>query len=90
MIDTSNVALFKLSTRNADVSYIRMCLESYIDNSALKYIKESTEYYLLWSRLLWLVEEFPHFDYMGIRKFKEYYNSIVNTKEGDKRWEKWT
>lgn len=81
MIDTSNVTLFKLSTRNADVSYIRMCLESYINNSALKYIKESTDYYLVWSRLLWLVEEFPHFDYMGIRNFKEDYNSIVNTKE---------
>lgn len=71
LIDTSAVKLFKLSTRNADVSYITMCLDSYINNSAFEYIKRSTDYYLLWSRLLWIVKDFPTFDYNAIRDFKK-------------------
>lgn len=71
MIDTEDVDLFKLSTRNADVYYIKKCLESYINNTALELIQSSSEYYLLWSRILWLVKEFPHLDYEEIKKIKQ-------------------
>ena len=68
---TSDVDLFKLSTRNADVRYITLLLDSYINNNASEYIKESKDFYLLWSRLLWMKKDFQDYDYEMIREEKK-------------------
>lgn len=74
IVDLSNVSLLKLSTRNADVDYIEKCLDSYINNKAKEYIDQSTDYYLLWSRLRWMVKYFPVFQYSQIveKKIKRF------------------
>lgn len=70
-IDLKDISLLKLSTRNADANYIRLCLDSYINGIDRELLDKSTDYYLLWSRLLWLTKYFKGFDYERIYAFKK-------------------
>lgn len=71
MIDLTDVSLLKLSTRNADVPYIRACLDSYINGKDQELLEESTDYYLLWARLIWFTKYFKSFDYHRIYAYKQ-------------------
>lgn len=68
---TENVALFKLSTRNGNASYIEKCLDSYIHNNSDVYAGKNPENYLLWSRLAWPMRFFEYFDYSEIYQLKK-------------------
>ena len=69
--DTSDVKLFKLSTRNADTEFICKCLDSYIHNNGKEYVDKSLHHYLMWSRLIWHQDYFDSFDYERIRSIKQ-------------------
>lgn len=68
-IDTSLVDLYKIASRNADVAYLRECLDSYIRNDASG-VEEDPDRYLLWSRLTWHSDYFTKFDYHRLREIK--------------------
>lgn len=70
LLDVSHVDLFKISSRNASVNYIRKCLDSYINCVEDPYIQQSKENYTLWSRLAWHGEYHADFSLDGIRKIK--------------------
>lgn len=70
LLDVSYVHLFKISSRNASVDYIRKCLDSYINCIEEPYIQQSQENYMLWSRLAWHVEYYSDFSLNSIRKIK--------------------
>lgn len=70
-IDLTNISLLKLSTRNADVNYIRFCLDSYINGIDRELVNKSSDYYLLWARLLWLTKFYQKFDYERIYAYKK-------------------
>lgn len=70
-IDLTDISLLKLSTRNADVTYIRFCLDSYINGIDRELLDKSSDYYLLWARLLWLTKYFKSFDYERIYAYKK-------------------
>lgn len=70
LLDTSNVHLFKISSRNASIDYIRKCLDSYINCIEEPYIRQSNENYMLWSRLAWHGEYYTDFSLESIRKLK--------------------
>lgn len=87
LLDTSDVHLFKISSRNASVDYIRKCLDSYINCIEEPYIRQSNENYMLWSRLAWHGEYYTDFSLEHIRKLKkqiyqgvpaEFVGSMVN------------
>lgn len=69
-LDLSDIALFKLSTRNADTEFMARCLESYIKNNAEELVKDRSFNYLLWARLGWHIEYFDTFDYGRILRMK--------------------
>lgn len=70
LLDVSHVDLFKISSRNASVDYIRKCLDSYINCIENPYIQQSKENYTLWSRLAWHGEYHADFSLDSIRKIK--------------------
>lgn len=69
-IDTGDVDLFKIASRNGDVRYIKECIDSYIHNDT-SMVAENCEQYLLWSRLWWHYDSFPDFDYMRLTAIKK-------------------
>lgn len=69
-IDTSLVDLYKIASRNANVAYLRECLDSYIHNDASG-IEKDPNRYMLWSRLTWHSDYFAKFDYQRLREIKE-------------------
>ena len=71
LIDLTDISLLKLSTRNADVNYISYCLDSYINGVDRELLEKSTDYYLLWSRIIWLTKYFKDFDYDRIYACKK-------------------
>lgn len=81
LLDVSNVHLFKISSRNASVTYIRKCLDSYINCIEGPYIQQSAENYILWSRLAWHGEYYSEFSLARIKALKEliYHGSPVKS-----------
>ena len=71
LLDVSNVHLFKISSRNASLKYIKDCLDSYLFCEEDSYIKQNIENYMLWSRLAWHTEYFNRFSLARIRATKE-------------------
>lgn len=50
-IDVSNVDYFKISNRSSKLSYLKKCLDSYMNNSTVKYMRRGFMNYSLWSRM---------------------------------------
>lgn len=70
LLDISRVRLFKISSRNAPLSYLADCMESYIYCKEDEYIAASAENYILWGRLAWHAEFYDTFSLERIRAFK--------------------
>ena len=70
LLDISCVGLFKISSRNASLSYLADCMESYIYCKEDEYIAASAENYVLWGRLAWHAEFYDTFSLVRIRAFK--------------------
>lgn len=70
LLDISCVGLFKISSRNASLSYLADCMESYIYCKEDEYIAASSENYVLWGRLAWHAEYYNTFSLGRIRAFK--------------------
>lgn len=81
LLDTEDVCLFKISSRNASVEYIEDCLKSYIFCIEESYIRKSTENYALWSRLAWHSEYFDCFSLERIKAIKKMIYLGDNVKE---------
>lgn len=71
LLDTSAVDYFKIASRNADVSYIAQCMDSYIHNRNEECIDQNKGNYLLWSRLSWHCKYFRRFEFDRIRAIKK-------------------
>lgn len=69
-IDTQLVEYYKIASRNADVAYIRACMDSYIfnDESAAE---RNPNQYLLWSRLTWHSDSFSSFSLQKMTEMKK-------------------
>ena len=69
--DSSDIGLFKLSTRNADIEFTARCIDSYIRNNAEELIEQKKFNYLLWARLGWHIDYFNEFNYFNIKEIKK-------------------
>lgn len=50
-IDVSNVDYFKISNRSSKLSYLKTCMDSYMTNSTIKYLRRGFINYSLWARM---------------------------------------
>lgn len=85
LLDVSHVHLFKISSRNASIDYIRKCLDSYINCIEESYIQQSNENYMLWSRLAWHGEYYIDFSVDNIRKLKRQIYQGISEKSIDSK-----
>ena len=71
LLNCNDVALFKISSRNSDISYLRKCIESYINGDEYQYLsKYGVDSYYLWGRLAWHEEFYDEFDLDRIKHIK--------------------
>ncbi len=70
LLDLENIDLFKINSRNASLTQLRDCIDSYINCIEDEYIKKSISYYGLWGRLEWHVEHYDEFSLERIRELK--------------------
>lgn len=71
-IDTKNVDLLKIASRNDNLSYVKKVIDSYVNDNSICYVQSNKHNYLLWSRLQWHTDYFNTFDY----------NRLVSLKKG--------
>lgn len=71
LLDTSNVKLFKIASRNASISHLSKCMDSYVNQIEVEYLEKDILNYMLWGRLAWHEEYYKTFDY----------NRLVNIKK---------
>ncbi|MDE7164053.1 MAG: hypothetical protein K2O04_01325 [Clostridiales bacterium] len=50
-IDVDSVDYFKISNRSSKLSYLKKCMDSYMTNSTLKYLRRGFMNYSLWARM---------------------------------------
>lgn len=70
-IDVSLIKTFKISNRSSNLTYLKNCLDSYMNNSVTPYIKASKLNYGLWGRLAWFWKYFTFFSFKRVVKYKE-------------------
>lgn len=71
LLNTENVDLFKINSRNASIQQLNDCMNSYINCIENEYIEQSALNYMLWGRLAWHVEFFDEFSLQRIREYKQ-------------------
>ncbi len=70
-IDVSLVKTFKISNRVSNLKYLKNCLDSYMSNSVVPYVRSNKFNYSLWGRLGWFWKYFPFFSLKRVKKYKE-------------------
>ena len=70
-LDLSLIDIFKISNRSSGIAYLQKCLDSYINNSTIEYLKTSKRNFSLWCRLRHISEYCDKFDLKKILKYKE-------------------
>lgn len=61
-LDLSLIDIFKISNRSSGIAYLQKCLDSYINNSTIEYLKTSKRNFSLWCRLRHISEYCDKFD----------------------------
>ena len=70
LLDVSNVSMFKISTRNADLEYASKCIDSYVFAKEESYIKDDLYNFELWGRQTWHQEYYSSFKLNNIIEIK--------------------
>lgn len=67
----NKIAVFKIASRNANLLYLRKCINSYIVMNEKELIEENCMNYNLFARLSWHEEYFNTFSYENIMQIKD-------------------